>query len=250
MKALFKGEMGIMLTIQPTEMLTGLRISGDYWDIDALLRAIYDVTGDENRYFDFQGARNRILHFCLELRNAIKGEHNIDFVTNGIHKGLEKEKAILAPKKNVYYSVEILVPEVIFAAAALNDFIRLHQEMIDSSIWNISVATIRQFQGAVAETLADLLEEEHYIVFLQMLHSKQARFFRYATQYVDILNLEYLKLSQEERKNKISSYAIRLLIEDERYSALKEQLMATASVTKHALHELNLALKYPETIDW
>ena len=38
MKALFKGEMGIMLTIQPTEMLTGLRISGDYWDIDALIR--------------------------------------------------------------------------------------------------------------------------------------------------------------------------------------------------------------------
>ena len=250
MTALLKGEMGIMLTIQPTEMLTGVRISGDYWDIDALLRSIYDVTGDENRYFDFQGARIRILHLCLELRNAVKGERNIEFITNGIHNGLEKEKAILAPKKNVYYSVEILMPEIIFTATALNDFIRLHQEMIDPSLWNISVATIRQFQGAVAETLEDLLEDEHYLVFLQILHSKQSLFFRYATQYVDILNLEYLKLSHEERKNKIASYALRLLIEDGEYSALKEQLMATASVTKHAIHELNLSMKYPETIDW
>ena len=239
-----------MLTIQPTEMLTGLRISGDYWDIDALLRSIYDVTGDENRYFDFQGARNRILHFCLELRKALKGEHHIEFITNGIHKGLEKEKAILAPKKNVYYSVDLLMPEIIFTALALNDFVRLHQEMIDSSLWNLSVATIRQFQGAIAETLEDLLAEEHYIVFLQMLHSKQALFFRYATQYVDILNLEYLKLTPEERKNTIASYAMRLLIEDDSYSSLKEQLMATASVTKHSIHELNLSLKYPETIDW
>ena len=58
--------MGIMLIIQPTEMLTGLRISGDYWDIDALLRAIHDVTGDENRYFDFQGAAAETLEDLLE----------------------------------------------------------------------------------------------------------------------------------------------------------------------------------------
>lgn len=239
-----------MLTIQPTEMLTGFRISGDYWDIDSLLTAIYEVTGDENRYFDFQGARNRILHVCLELRKATKGERNIEFVTNGIHKGLEKEKEMLAPKKNVYFSVEILMPELIFTAIALNDFIRLHQEMIDPSMWNIHVATIRKFQATVAVALEELLEEEHYTVFLQMLHAKQPFYFRYATQYVDLLNIEYLHLSLEERKSHMSAYALRLLMEDDSYIALKEQLMTTASITKHAVHELDLTIKYPETIVW
>ena len=239
-----------MLTIQPTEMLAGFRISGDYWDIDSLLAAIYEVTGDENRYFDFQGARNRILRVCLDLRRATKGERNIEFVANGIHKGLEKEKEILAPRKNVYFSVEILMPELIFTAIALNDFIRLHQKMIDPSMWNIHVATIRKFQATVAAALEELLEEEHYHTFLQMLHAKQPFYFRYATQYVDVLNLEYLHLPFEERKSTLSAYALRLLMEDDRYMALKEQLMTTASRTKHSVHELNLPIKYPEPIVW
>ena len=37
-----------MLTIQPTENLTGLSISGDYWDLDDLLHAIYEVVGMKN----------------------------------------------------------------------------------------------------------------------------------------------------------------------------------------------------------
>lgn len=45
----------------------------------------------------FKGVRNRILRVCLELRKATKGEHNIEFVTNGVHKGLEKKKELLAP---------------------------------------------------------------------------------------------------------------------------------------------------------
>lgn len=169
-----------------------------------------------------------------------------EFVTNGVHKGLEKKKEWLAPKKNVYFSVEILVPELIFTAIALNDFVRFHQEMIDPSMWNIHVATVRHFQTVVAAAL----EEEHYTVFLQMLHAKQPFYFRYVIQYADILNMEYLHLSFEERKRQLSAYTLRLLMEDDRYIALKEQAMTAASVTKHAVHELTIPIKYPETIDW
>ena len=142
------------------------------------------------------------------------------------------------------------MPELIFTAIALNDFIRLHQEMIDSSMWNIHVATVRRFQAVAAAALEELLEEEHYTVVLQMLHAKQPFYFRYVTQYVDILNMEYLHLSFEERKRQLSAYALRLLMEDDRYIALKEQVMTAASVTKHAVHELTIPIKYPETIDW
>ncbi|WP_263618327.1 MULTISPECIES: DUF6904 family protein [Solibacillus] len=37
-----------MLTIQPTENLTGLTVSGDYWDLDDLIHAIYEVVGFGN----------------------------------------------------------------------------------------------------------------------------------------------------------------------------------------------------------
>ncbi len=239
-----------MLIIQPTEMMTGVRISGDYWDIDALLTAIYTVTGEKNRYLDFQGARHRILRVCLDLRKATKGEKNIEFVSNGIYKTIEKEKNILAPKKNVYFSVEVFMPEIIFTAIALNDFITLHQEKADHYEWSPAIATIRHFQATVYELLESLLDKEHYGIFLEMLHTKQPAFFRYATQYVDVLNLEYLHLSRDERREHLAAYALRFFIEDDTYTMLKEQIMSAASFTKQPLHEIETTLKYPDIIDW
>ena len=239
-----------MLTIQPTELLTGVKISGDYWDIDELLSAIYTVCGDEKRYYDFQGPRQRILATCLKLRNAIRAEHHVEFVTNGIHKGVKHAKQLLAPEKNVYFSVEVLMPELYFTALALNDFIRLHEEMIDGSMWNIHIATIRHFQGIAVEALKELINEEHFNVFIQMMHSKSPLFFRYATQYVDVLNLEYIALSLEERRDALAAFVLRLLIEDDGYTALHEQLMDVAAQTKLPLHKLDLKFQYPEEIEW
>lgn len=239
-----------MLSIENTEQLTGARISGDYWDLDELLTAIYEVIGDENRYYDYQGARNRILGVCYEIRNATQGERNIEFVANGIHKGIKKEKDILAPEKNVYFSVEVLWPELIFTAIALNDFVRLHNELIDQSIWNIHISVIRKFQSIVASALEELLNEEHYLVFMQLLHSKSPVYFRYASQYVDVLNLEYLNLSKDERKESLGAFAIRLMVEDDEYVALKEQILQAASVTKNEIHELPISVTYPEKIEW
>lgn len=239
-----------MLTIQTTENLTGVRISGDYWDLDSLLVSIYEVIGDEKRYYDFQGARSRILRVCLELRNAIRGERNIEFVTNRMHKGIKQDKQMLAPDRNVYFSVEILLPEIIFSAIALNDFILLHQETLDDSDWNVHVATIRQFQALISESIKHLIPEEQFLVFLVMLHTKKRAYFRYATQYVDVLNLEYLKIPIEERKNALPIFALRLLSEDDRYKALKDELLGVTNVTKKELHELELTIKYPEEIEW
>lgn len=239
-----------MLLIEPTEHLTGIRITGDYWDIDELLSAINEIMGDEKRYYDYQGARNRILAVCLELKNAIRGERNIEFVSNGIHKGIKHEQQLLAPEKNVYFSTEILLPEIIFTAIALNDFVRLHQELVDNTDWNIHVSIIRHFQALLADRLQELMTQEHYIVFLQMLHAKQPAYFRYATQYVDVLNLEYLALSPEEREESVAAFALRLLMEDDNYNLLKTELIEAASITKSELHELDITLKYPKEIIW
>lgn len=40
-----------MLTIKPTENLTGLTVSGDYWDLDDIIHAIYEVIGKKSATF-------------------------------------------------------------------------------------------------------------------------------------------------------------------------------------------------------
>ncbi|MED3661666.1 hypothetical protein NST62_13540 [Ureibacillus sp. FSL K6-8385] len=239
-----------MLSIESTERLTGGRISGDYWDLDELITSIYEVIGDENKYYDYQGARQRILGVCLQLRKATKGECNIEFVANGIHKGIEKRKDLIAPAKNVYFSVEILWPELIFTALALNDFIDLYNEFVDNNPWNPHTTTIRKFQSIVTECLREHLLEEQFRVFIHLMFTKSPKYFRYATQYVDVLNLEYLKLSYDERKENLGAFAFRLMVEDDEYTALKNEIMATAKLTKNEIHELPIQTKYPEHIEW
>lgn len=241
-----------MLSLQLTEQLTGVQISGDYWDLEDLIQAIYDIIGDEKRYYHFQGSRNRLLGLCLKLRQASKGAKTIQEVPNGIHKGIMKNKKALYLEKNIYFAVEIFLPELLFAALSLNDFIDLYKETIDDSEWNETVTTIRKFQAQVAGCIEEFMTEEHYVVFLATLHTKSPLFHQYATQYVDVLNLEYLALSKDQRQELIAAFALRLLTEDDTYVTLKQQLLEVTAITKQALHEIALSLHYPdeENIVW
>ncbi|GLC90008.1 DUF6904 family protein [Lysinibacillus piscis] len=239
-----------MITIQSTEQLTGGCISGDFWDLDELVNAIYKITGDENKYYDYQGARLRILHVCYKLRQAAKGEHRLEFVSNGLTKNVLTQHEYIFPSKNAYFATEIIWPELLFTAIALNDFIRLHKEHVDDSDWNIEVAIIRKFQAVVADCLKQEMDDEQYLVFLRMLHTKIPLTFRYATQYIDVLNLEYLYLDKEERQIQLAAFALRIMLENEDYMALKSQLMEAAIMTKKALHDIEINIRYPEEIWW
>lgn len=241
-----------MLSLQLTEQLTGVQISGDYWDLEDLIQAIYDIIGDEKRYYHFQGSRNRLLSLCLKLRQASKGAKTIQEVPNGIHKGIMKNRKTLYLEKNIYFAVEVFLPELLFAALSLNDFIDLYKETIDDSKWNETVTTIRKFQAQVASCIETFMTEEHYVVFLATVHTKSPLFHQYATQYVDVLNLEYLSLSKDQRQELIAAFALRLLTEDETYLTLKQQLLEIIAMTKQALHEIPLTLHYPdeENIIW
>ena len=98
--------------------------------------------------------------------------------------------------------------------------------------------------------LEEVLEEEHFSVFMQLLCSKSPVYFRYAAQYVDILNLEYIQLSKKEREENLGAFAIRLMVEDEDYRALKNEILGAASITKNEIHEFPIDIKYPEEIEW
>ena len=79
----------------------------------------------------------------FKVAESHQGEYNVEFVANGVHRGIEKKQDTLAPEKNVYFSVEILWPELIFMTIALNDFIELYNEFIDHFSVERDIATIR-----------------------------------------------------------------------------------------------------------
>lgn len=241
-----------MLTIQPTENLTGLTVSGDYWDLDDIVQAIQEIVGEKQHYFQYEGARKRLLNVGAKIREASKGEHEIQAVANGMSRNAMKKSQTIIPERSVYYAVNLLLPEMIFAALALNDFIALYKETVDDSEWSTVTTSIRKFQSLISEAIMPFMSEEHYLLFLTTLHAKAPLFHQYATQYVDLLNLEYLALTKENRSEQLTSFALRLLAEDESYKILMTQLLGVTSISKQSLYEVELTLKYPndEVIIW
>ncbi|MGI2328027.1 DUF6904 family protein [Planococcus sp. YIM B11945] len=238
-----------MLTITNTPLHTGVKISGDYFDLDELNQAIYHVVGDEEKYYDFAGPRMRILGVSYEIRHAAQGDRNIEQVFNGLHEHAKKQHRFIAPDKNIYFSVEILWPEILFTAIALKDFVRLYRKDAKNAEWDIYLPVISRFQALILDCLHGQVEEQVYQTVVQA-YTQAVLGEEYAVQYIDFLNLKYLGLSKSEREKMLPAFAGKIAVQDADYQTFRQQVLAAANPSKMALHEIRLQADYPEKIEW
>ncbi|MBK3496646.1 hypothetical protein JFL43_17625 [Viridibacillus sp. YIM B01967] len=239
-----------MISIQSTENLTGARISGDFWDFDELVHAIHHITTIDESDSPYEGARIRVLSVCYDIRHAAQGDHNIEFVMNGMHKDIMKSQNVIVPEQNVYLSVEILWPELLFTTIALNEFIQLYKGRNNFHYWNLHMTTIQKFQANVIDCLKDSLKSQDFKLFMSMIQLHQTSIVDYAIQYIDLLNLKFIHMSLEERQASLSTFAYKIAFKDTEYIAFKKQILKTASIIKSPIYEMELSLEYPEEIEW
>lgn len=239
-----------MLSIRHTENLTGALISGDFWDLDEVKQAIHTVIDDEKKYYDWAGPRKRLLGVLYEIGHASKANRHLDFVDNGIHKDALKHHKIVASDKNIYYSVEILWPELIFSIIALNDFVRLYSKNHLFPSLDVHVATIRKFQSATGEALQSVMVKEDYDHFMKKLSNDDTHVQEYAIQFVDILNLNYISLTKEQRQKSLGKIALKLATPDKDYQVIREQVIKSANLSKSDIHNMSYKKEYPKDIEW
>ena len=235
-----------MLALKNTENMTGALINGDYWDLDELCTAIYQLTGKEDRYLDWQGARLRLLGVSYDLRHAYQGERHIDTVANGLHKEVMKAHDFVASENNIYYSTEILWPELVFTFIALNDFIDLYKKYEHKTDYDVHIVTARKFQAIIAEGLKTNMPEADY----QTILTTKTNVEEYAIQYIDMLNLTYIEMTKEQRIQSFPSIAKNIVLENKEYVAVKRKVMSEANQSKSAIHQLKFNLEYPKDIEW
>ena len=94
-----------MLKITSTEHLTGIRISGDWEDLNELYNAIYNLLSYDGVYDYFEDARELVLSLCYDLRHAYQGDR----------------ETFASADDAPYYAVCVLWPEVIFYTLLLNN---------------------------------------------------------------------------------------------------------------------------------
>jgi hypothetical protein len=139
-----------MIYVENTPNNTGVAVYGDHRDFEGLYEALHDIVGNEDEFLNHEMVRIRVLAVCYDLRHAMMGDREFEFVDNGMDDFKMRKLSVIAPDKNVYLKINVLWPELLFVMMALNDFILLYakkkarvsyKSVLDRrNIWDASIA--------------------------------------------------------------------------------------------------------------
>ncbi|RJX25514.1 MAG: hypothetical protein C4554_07355 [Dethiobacter sp.] len=239
-----------MIFITNTPNNTGVAIHGDYMDFDELYDALHEIVGNESEYTSYEAARMRVLGVCYDIRHAIMGDREIEFVDNGMDGEKMKRLSMITPDKNIYLKIYVLWPEMLFVTMALNDFILLNHRKCKHPQWDKTTAVVRKLQAAFSECIKQTVSDASYKRMVNMMIHDYTWFDGYATQYLDILNCRFLEMDKEKRLKSISTMAKRLVERDDEYRKLRSEVMEAARKYNCPVDDIRLQLEYPEDIEW
>jgi hypothetical protein len=240
----------IMIHVTNTPNHVGVAVHGDCLDFDELYDALHEIVGGEDQYTSYEAARIRVLGVCYDIRHALMGDREIEFVDNGMNKDKMKVLALITPKKNIYLGIHVLWPEILFVTMSLNDFIVLHGKKYKHPQWNKAIATVQKFQAAVIECIKQTVTEISYKRMLNMMVPDHNRFDNYATQYIDILNDRFFSMNREKRLKNIPTMVKRIAEQGSEYQQVKNEILQEALKYNCSLDEIRYELEHPENIEW
>ncbi|MEW9674265.1 hypothetical protein [Ammoniphilus sp. 3BR4] len=87
----------IFATNTPNSM--GIAIYGDYMDFEELYEALHAIVGEEGEFPSYDTPRLRVLGVCYDIRHALMGDREIEFVDNGMDEEKKKRMGVITPDK-------------------------------------------------------------------------------------------------------------------------------------------------------
>ena len=243
-----------MLQITNTPQYAGVTIAGDYQDLDELYEALHKIVGEEDELPAYDSVRLRVLSICYDIRHSLMGNRGATTVPNGFDRERARCMPILASETNVYLTFEVMWPELLFVSFSLNDFIQLYEKRPHSHPWDPTITAVRKFQGAVARCLQETLSESKFGHIKKYIRPHKyygyGLYGDYATQYLDHLNIKFLRMKPEKRLANISIMAKRLGELDHNYLAAREAVHNAARKMNAPVSEIKFKEEYPEDFEW
>lgn len=256
-----------MLKIESSKNLAGVIIKGDYYDLEKLIEAFYELTIDDEdeklqAYYDMS---TRVLGLCYNVRHAMQGDRQVKFEENGSDREMLSAKSVIAPEYNLYYSCNYYYPEMMFIMLALNELIIFRIRSIQSGrkrvsnpfnknvIWNETITTIRSFQAAFNGCVKETLSPTSYNRWLGVMNNDYLSLSGINHHFIDLMNIEYLKWNRETRLKKLFTISKRLV--EFRFDEDHENIVESVRLgaIKLGCEESMVSLKgfdYPQEIVW
>jgi hypothetical protein len=249
-----------MIYVKNTPQNAGVAIYGDFMDFERLYDSLHNVVGDEDEFISYETARMRVLGVCYDIRHALMGDREIEFVDNGMDEAKMRWLSAITPDKNVYLKINVLWPEILFVSMALNDFLLLYAEkkaknsynvLLDKqNIWDESIAHVRVFQAALSSCIKETISQNSFSRMLNLINHHSTCTDGFITQYVDILNCRFLNMNPQKRLKEISIMAKRLAERGEEYQQIKNEIIAAAKHYNCPVDNISPGVNYPEDVEW
>ena len=251
-----------MIKMKFTENLTGVAISGDFNDFYNLVEAFHyiDISEDDKKHRYCSDISTRVLGLCYDIRHAYMGDRSVLLEENGMDRDKMMWHGIVAPESNVYYECNCLFPEMVFCLLAIDNLVEIKGgdisknrlfEFKDSKVlWNKNLSILRMLQSQFVECVKALHEKPANFSRWFNLVSEMNSIEDISNNYMDLLNISFLKLDKEKRLKKLNTYTKRIanFYYDDDYIMLERELDKLKK--EHGHNNFRLKADYPEEIIW
>lgn len=146
-------------------------------------------------------------------------------------------------------STENLIKDYGFKGSSINSMTRMKRSLTQVS-WDKTVSQVRMLQAAVAECIKETVSDAAYARLLNVMNGSYVSTYRYITQYIDILNDKFINMSNEKRLKNITTFAKRIAECNKEYRELEADLKEEARRRNCRVEDLQLAIDYPDEIEW
>ncbi|MDG4658493.1 hypothetical protein P6P90_16415 [Ectobacillus antri] len=221
----------------------GVTVYGDHWDVGMLVKALKQFAENETQP-QYNGTKVRLFCLCYDLCDALMGKRDITFLD--FDKGLftVTYRRYLGERKSLYVGAQILWPELLFITMALNELVNQDKY----AEWDESAAYVRVFQSAAITCLKKKLPAETFADVIRIIKNPNFSIRGYTTQYIDVLNAEFLDMEQEKRLSSIQQAARRIARQGDDYQEVQNTVRKIALRQNCRTWDVRLNVRHPEEI--
>ena len=242
-----------MLKVELTENYAGVKISGDFNDLDYLYDAILYFIKEEPSSIGEYLMQNHLYAFLYDVRHAYQGDREgllVDNLIQDMKRGWLGIKKKDATNKNIYYSFNYLLPDIFLDMILIKSFIK-NLDKKENNIYNSNLNMVNYFYSLVLNSLKNFLTEIKFNKIKRGMIDAFTYEKIFIPQWFERISIAYAKMTKKEREkefmhiiNEIYDY-----MNYKDYYNMKKELEELCKKENCNLDDFHYG-DYPDEIEW
>ncbi len=240
-----------MLLVELTENYTGVRISGDYYDLDKLYDAINKTIINKNITERMELMQYHLYNFLYEVRHAYQGDRSFNFIANNLDDYNRKENGIKKSEvanNNLYFSFDYVITDILTDIMLIKYFANMSDNL---NLFDENLNLIGLFYSKVINAIGSILSKKDFNE-LKLLISKSTIYEQiYLPQWFTMISIDYMNSTKTKRKKEFLEIARRIYEYDlyEDFDELNLEVEKMCRQKNCFIKDIGIN-EYPDHIEW